>query len=205
MIKRGEDFAELHGPLGGLAAETIRRANHLAGLHAASEEQPARDARPMIASAVLVDGGRAAELAPNDHRNILVQSALVQILDQRAESLIEQRQVLAQSTEVVAVMVPAAERQGDAAGARFDQPARNEKMLHQFRTAIVAVLGIACAVTFHDTLVFLLQIEGLKEFAGGEHAEGSFVERIESFHQAACIHVPAKIIEPGQKPLAVRR
>ncbi len=130
---------------------------------------------------------------------------LMQIFDQRAESLIEQRQVLTQRSEVVAVMVPATERQRHTPGARFDQPARNEKMLHQFRAAIVTVFGIAFAITFHDTLVFLLQIERFKKFAGGQHAEGPFVENIESFHQPACIHIATKMVKPSQQRLAIRR
>src|SRR5439155_6948850 len=153
--------------------------------------------------AILVDGRRTTELAPNDYCNILVQSALVQIFDQRAESLIEQRQVLMQRSEVVAVMVPATERQRYAPGARFDQPALHEKMLHQFRAAIVTVFGIAFAITFHDTLVFLLQIERFKKLAGGQHAEGLFVERIESFHQSARIHIATKVVKPSQQRLAV--
>src|SRR5437660_11150260 len=96
----------------------------------------------MIAPAILVDGRRTTELTPHNHRNIFVQSALVQIFDQRAESLVEERQVLTQRSEVVAVMVPTTERQRDAPGACFDQSARNEKMLHQFGAAIITVFGI---------------------------------------------------------------
>src|SRR5437870_13777355 len=129
----------------------------------------------------------------------------MQIFDQGAESLIEQRQVLTESSEVVTVMVPAAKRQRYAPGAGFDQPPSNEKMLHQFRAAIVTVFRIAFAITFHDTLVFLLQIERLEKFAGGQYAEGLFVERIESFHQSAGIHIATKIVKPGQQRLAVRQ
>src|SRR2546426_2875382 len=129
----------------------------------------------------------------------------MQIFDQGAESLIEQRQVLTESSEVVTVMVPAAKRQRYAPGAGFDQPPRNEKMLHQFRAAIVTVFGIAFAISFHDTLVFLLQIERFKKFAGGQHAEGLFVERIESFHQSARVHIATKIVKPRQQRLAIRQ
>src|SRR5213083_2096475 len=129
----------------------------------------------------------------------------MQIFDQGAESLIEQRQVLTESSEVVAVMVPATERQRYAQSAGFDQPPRNEKMLHQFRAAIVTVFGIAFAITFHDTLVFFLEIERFKKFAGGQHTEGLFVERIESFHQSAGIHIATKIVKSSQQGLAVRQ
>src|SRR2546421_1481337 len=127
----------------------------------------------------------------------------MQIFHQRAESLIEQWQVLAQRSEVVAMMVPTTERKRDTPGARFDQPARNEKLLHQFRAAIITVFGIAFAITFDDTLVFLLQIERFKKFARGQHPEGLFVEGIESLHQSARIHIAAKIVKSAQQRLAV--
>src|SRR6266699_6246389 len=78
-------------------------------------------------------------------------------------------------------------------------------MLHQFRAAIVTVFGIALAITFHDTLVFLLQIERFKKFAGSQHAEGLFVERIESLHQSARIHIATKIVKSSEQGLAVRQ
>src|ERR1051325_4238516 len=76
VVKRGEYFAEGHGPFHRFAAEPVSRADDLPGLHPAAEEHGAGDARPMIASAVLVDRRRAAELAPNDDRNVLVTAAL---------------------------------------------------------------------------------------------------------------------------------
>src|ERR1043166_8146435 len=99
----------------------------------------------MIATGVLVNRGRAAELAPNDNGNVLVQAALMQILDQRAHSLVEQREVLPQRAEIIAVMIPSAERQGHAAGARLDETPGNEHVFHELRPAVVAILGIACA------------------------------------------------------------
>src|SRR6266852_9501449 len=81
MIEGGEDVAKLHRPLGHLAAQTISYADDLAGLHPATGQQGAGDARPMIATGILVDRRGAAELAPDYDGYILVQTALVQILD----------------------------------------------------------------------------------------------------------------------------
>src|SRR6266446_10692815 len=61
VIERGEDIAELDRPVRCLAAQAIRRANHLPGLHAATGKQPTGDTRPMIATGVLVDRRRAAK------------------------------------------------------------------------------------------------------------------------------------------------
>src|SRR5207248_2838516 len=121
VIEGGEDVAELDWSIGGFSAQPIGGADHLAGLHAAAGEQSARDARPMVAAGVFVDGGGSAELAPDDNRNILVEAALVQVIYQRAHALVEQREVLPQRAEIVAVMVPAAESERHAAGASLDQ------------------------------------------------------------------------------------
>src|SRR5207302_978047 len=109
VVKRREDIAEQHGTFGGFAAPTVRRADGLAGPHAAAGEQSASDLRPMIAAGVLVDRRRAAKLAPHDDRDILVQPAPVQVLDQRADALVEQRQVGFRVLVVVAVIIPETE------------------------------------------------------------------------------------------------
>ena len=79
-----------------------------------------RDLRPVVAAAVLVDLRRAAELAPDHHRHVLVQPALVQVFDQRGQALIEHRQVMAGVLEGravrLAVPVPAAVGQRHARG-----------------------------------------------------------------------------------------
>src|SRR5438477_8907662 len=106
VIKRREHVAELNRTLSRFAAEPVGGANHLTGLHPAAGQQSARHARPMVASRVVVDGWGAAKLAPDDEGNVLVQTALVQILDERADALVKQRQVLAQRAKIVSMMVP---------------------------------------------------------------------------------------------------
>ena len=115
MIERGEDFAELHGALAGFPSEPVGGANHLPYFHAAAKKHRAGNARPMVAPAILVDRGRAPELAPDHNRHVLVQPARVQVLHQGAHTLVEHRQVLAQRVEILAVMIPAAEGERDAA------------------------------------------------------------------------------------------
>src|SRR5688572_9301682 len=68
-------------------------------------------------------------------------------------------------------------------------------MFHQLRAAIIAILRVALAVSFADALVFLLDVEGLKQLAGGENAKGLFVEGIEAAHHAAAVDVATKLVE----------
>src|SRR5436190_21292002 len=112
----------MHWALDGFAAKPIRRTNDLAHFHSPASEQRTRNTRPMIAPAILVDRGCATKFAPNNYRNIFVESALMDVFNERVHTLIEQRQILAQRAEVVAVMVPTAERESHATRASFDQP-----------------------------------------------------------------------------------
>ena len=159
VVERGEDFAEVEGAVIGLAAEAVRGADDLAGPHAAAGQHGAGNLRPVVAAGVVVDLRRAAELAPKDHRHVLVQAALMQVLDQRAEALVEQRTVLPERVVDAAVMIPAAEREGHAARAGLDESPRDEHVLHQFRPAIVAVFRITFSVALADFLRFLAEIE----------------------------------------------
>ena len=128
-----------------------------------------------------------------------------QIGEQRREALIQQRQILPQRREVSAVMVPAAEGHRDAARARFHEPARGEKMLHELRPAVVAILRIALPIALHDARIFLRNIQRREQLAGSEHAEGLLIERIQPVHHAARIHIAAEMIEAGQQRAAVRQ
>src|SRR5688572_439225 len=79
VIERGPDFLEADGPADRVLAQAVGRADDLTGPHAAAGEQGARDLRPVVAAGAAVDLRRAAELAPDDDRHVLVQTALVQI------------------------------------------------------------------------------------------------------------------------------
>ncbi len=110
VVDGGQDVLVVDRPAGGRAAQLVGRADHLADLHAAAEEQGRVDPGPVVAAGVLVDLGRAAELAPDDHGDVAVEAAVVDVLDQGRDPLVEQRQVLAEPVEVVAVRVPEADR-----------------------------------------------------------------------------------------------
>src|SRR3989442_3124275 len=92
VVERGKDFLEMHRAVVGFTTQTVGRTNHLSGLHAATGQQSARDVGPVVASGILVDCRCAAKFAPNDHRNILVKSALVEVFNQGGDALVEHRQ-----------------------------------------------------------------------------------------------------------------
>ena len=125
----------------------IRRANHDAGLQAATADEDRHGLRPVIAARLhdfrlrtnrRVDARGAAELARDDQHDFLVEAAVVEVVDQRGDRLIEHRQLHQQVREHVAVhgvrvpVVGDAERKlfagarilhrdGHEAGSRFGQ------------------------------------------------------------------------------------
>src|SRR5215831_7971891 len=96
----------------------------------------------------------------------------MQILQERAQALIEQRQVLTQRPEVVSVMIPPAEGERDASSPGLDQAAGDEEMFHQLRTAVIAVARIALAVAGAHLRVFAFDIQRFEQPARGQNAEG---------------------------------
>src|SRR5205823_427709 len=128
----------------------------------------------------------------------------LQIIDQGGESLIEFGAVVAHQTEVVAVAVPAAVGQGDDANAGLDETARHQQVIVAGRGAVVLELvRLAVAVHRLDLLRLAADIEGLEQFAGGQHAEGAFVDRIHATQLPAGIDLTAKAVETGQQTATV--
>ena len=110
VVQRGVHLAKGDRPFTGLSAEAVGRADDLPMLESAAGEQAAGDSRPVVAAGILVDGWCAAEFAPANHDDVLVETPLVEILDERREPLVEHREILPGPAEVTAVPVPATER-----------------------------------------------------------------------------------------------
>src|SRR5262249_15352630 len=89
-------------------------AYRLAHAQATTRDHRRHDWRPVVATGPAVDARRAAELAPHHRNHVVAQSALVQIADQICDTAVYLRQLPAQRLEVIAVRVPAANRQRDA-------------------------------------------------------------------------------------------
>ena len=77
----------------------------------------------MVATAILINRGRPTKLAPSDDADIVLEPSIVQVGNQSAEGLIQQRQVIAGVAEIVAVIIPEAVGHGDEPGSGFNQSA----------------------------------------------------------------------------------
>ena len=164
VIKRGEDILVVHGPILRFLAQAVGRADDLAHAHAAAGQEGARRLGPVVSARGLVDAWGAAEFAPGDDADILVQAAGVQIFDQRGDSLIELVELRRELGEVAAVPVPAAEREGDATGTGFDQTPRQEELVHPVGAGVFAEGrgGTAAAVAIAEPGIFAARGRGLR-------------------------------------------
>lgn len=82
-VKRGEDLAEVNGTVGDCSSMLIGCPNDLSITKAATGKKTATNGRPVVTPGVFVDLWCTAEFSPGDDGNVLVQSAFVEILDQR--------------------------------------------------------------------------------------------------------------------------
>ena len=79
VVQRGVHLAKGDRPFTGLSAEAVGRADDLPMLESAAGEQAAGDSRPVVAAGILVDGWCAAEFAPANHDDVLVETPLVEM------------------------------------------------------------------------------------------------------------------------------
>src|SRR5678816_1358114 len=103
------------------------------------------------------------------------------------------------------MMIPTAKRDRYAARTRLNEPSRCEKMLHQFRPAIIAVLRIALAVTLDDARVLLRHIQGFEKFARSQHPKSLSVKSIQSFHRPACVYITPELVAALEQGAPVRQ
>src|SRR6185436_14895695 len=94
------------------------RADILPHPETAAGEQHAAGARPVVATTELVDPRRPPEFAPDAHTHLFVETALVQVADERRKAVIVERQERAVRCEQTrqplgAMMVPKPDLQGN--------------------------------------------------------------------------------------------
>ena len=138
VIEGGEDVLIVHGPILRFFAQAVGRTDDLAHAHAAAGQEGARRLGPVVAAGGFVDAWSAAEFAPGDDADILVEAAGVQVFDQGGDSLIELVELRRKLGEVAAVPVPATEREGDATGPGLDQAPGQEELVHPVGAGVFA-------------------------------------------------------------------
>lgn len=204
VIEGGDDFLHMDRSFLGIFTEAVGRADGLAGSHTAAGEIGAADLSPVIATCTIVDFRCAAELAPDDDGDIIEHPSNAEVIDQGAEALIEFRTVVAHQVKVLAVRIPSAVAEAHHAHASFDQTASDQQMIVAgWGTVVLIFVGFAIAVAFDDLRVFLAQVEGIEQFAAGQHVEGPLFEGIHTRHDATGIDIASHGIEAGQQSTSI--
>src|SRR5262249_41496379 len=114
VVERRQDFLEVAGGGLGVFAEGGGGGGGPGGFSAAAREERAAYLRPVVAAGFLVDPRRAAEFAPGDDGDIIEHAAIVEVLHEGAEALIQLAAMVANQVEILAVAVPTAVGKGDA-------------------------------------------------------------------------------------------
>ena len=204
VIEGGDDFLHVDRSFFGIFAESVGRADRLAGSHAAAGEVGAADLCPVIATCTVVDFGSASEFAPNHDRHIVEHAAHFEVIDQSAQALIQFRTVIADQVKVLAVRIPSAVAEAHHAHACFDQPASDQQMIVAgWGTVVLVLVRFAIAVALDDLWVFFAQVEGIEQFAAGQHIECPLFKGIHTGHDAAGIDIASHGIEAGQQSTSI--
>src|SRR5262249_33208178 len=150
-----------------------------------------------------------SKLTHDDDARVAVEAALMQVLDEGAHALVEDREVLAFALEdrVVrpAVPVPLAVVERDNAGAGFHEPPGHEQALRDAWSAVVVHedLRIAGSVALHHARVFFRQVESVGQPRGGEQPESLLIEMIHALELAGRLDVTTQAIEAPEQCFAV--
>ena len=137
VIERGKHFLEPNRAILGFFTESVCGANHLAHSKPAACQQRTHHIRPMVASTIHIDFWASPKLAPHDHCDISIQPSFIEILDQRGDSLVQQRQCQFGLSKVFHVPIVLSEIHRDASRTGFHKSAGYEKVFQISRSRIL--------------------------------------------------------------------
>ena len=153
----------------------------------------------MVAAGVFVDLGRAAEFAPDDHRDVFVEPAKMQVFDQGREGHVELGNAGAARPEVLAVRIPAAERDRHHPGTGLDQAAGHQEMVHAARRAIGFVSHVADAIPCRSRGSSLVRSSASKTRREARTSKARCGEAVHPLHGLVAVERPAEVVELAQE------
>ncbi len=163
----GVEVVHVHGVFDGVVAQLVGSAEGHAGPHAAAGHEQGVSADVVVAPAVALHHGRAAELAAPNDQGVVEHAALLQVGNKGGRRLIDQLRRRFRPLLHLAVVVPAAMVQLDEPDAAFGQAAGQQAVRGE---RAVAPLG---AVHFLDVVGFLRIVGQLRH--AHLHSERQFV------------------------------
>jgi predicted regulator of Ras-like GTPase activity (Roadblock/LC7/MglB family) len=200
-IHRGEYVVGMERAVLGALAARVGRSDGLSHAQASAGQHGGHAARPMVAAATGAAARRAAELAPGQHQNLLVETASVQVVDQCGDGLVEDAGAARQLVHnAFAVIVPAPHADADETDAGFNETAR-EQAAGPPRSGTIH--GRQRAIALAHGCGFAAQIERLARGRAGDHFERLARECVHAFHHAARIDVASKAVQIVQERASI--
>jgi hypothetical protein len=106
MVEGRYDLLHVNRAFFCIFTESVCCADRLAGSHGSAREPCATDLRPVVTSRSVIDFGSTTEFTPDDDGDIVEHIALLKVIEQGTEALVEFGSVIADEVEVLAVGVP---------------------------------------------------------------------------------------------------
>ena len=161
-VERRVDFTEMNRSVRDFTAQAIGRANDLSRPETTTSNQAATDAGPMIPSGVFVDLWGSAKFAPRDHSNVLIHSALVEVLNQGGEGLIEVGQMRVSCfAEVPTVKIPTPKIECHHSNTSLNKSSGHKEVLTVPGGTIAVTFFKSLAVTFPYNRILLGEVKRL--------------------------------------------
>ena len=209
VVQGCEDLQQVDRSFLRILAQVVGRADRSAKFHPSPRQQDTHHFRPVVTTAVIVvNPGGTAEFAPDDDGDILVEPAIVQVLDQGGDPVVEHRQGFLRLAEVVAVPVVLAEVHRHATSPGFDEPSGDQKVLEVARRGVIIVatgfeLRPALPITGANLRILARQVQSIHQPARGEDAEPTLGKLVHRRSGAAAIGLAAEVVEVAQEAPAV--
>ena len=158
----------------------------------------------MVATGAGIDSRSSAKLAPHCNSCVVQHSAVVEILNQRGDALVELAAMITDKIKVLAMTVPATVRHRDRSNASFDKtPSHQHVTVHGRSTVVLILVRLAVAVLRDKSRVFLADVQSVEQFVGSQNSEGRLVKRVHAFEQPAGIRFSLQHVEAAEQRLSI--
>jgi tetratricopeptide (TPR) repeat protein/Zn-dependent protease with chaperone function len=162
-VDRGRQVLRRLGILSRVGGDLVRRADYVSAAYARPGQEHCHGRAPVVAPGVLVDLGRAAELARQHDQRRLQQAALRKVVEQARHGPVQVRQqIVLQVHKIPAVRVP--RRVLAQVYLHQVRPRRHEPRRHEQGEA-----ELVLAVPLERLGVGVFHVEGLADFRIGQH------------------------------------
>ena len=197
LVDGGEDVADADLALHDESAAIVAPAHHRSRLQSAAAQGDGPALGPMVPAQAGIAVGSPSELAHHQHHGRIVETSLVEVVDEGGKGAIQRRrQAIPVPLVVLAVGIPGIAvktGRGDEPASGFHQPPRQQHALpHR-----IAAIGVA------RLFRFLGQVEGVPHVGGQDHLPRLVHEGVHAGVLQALHPVPVDSVHRIQEQAAI--